>query len=194
MLLKIKKIYNVLTALVVTAVVILALLLVGVRLFGLKPYTVLSGSMEPRYHVGSVIYVEEVDPLKLQVGDALTFNHGGSVVTHQIVEIIGADNPYNMKFVTQGLTNNITDGEIPVSCIIGRPVYSIPKLGYVAEYFSNPTGLIGIVCVIVLLFVISLILDFFTKEKADEKPSSYSDRPNDPEGGTDEDINKNKED
>ena len=35
----------------VAAVVLLAVLLAGVRLVGLTPYTVLSGSMEPTYHV-----------------------------------------------------------------------------------------------------------------------------------------------
>ena len=63
----IKKIYDAIISLLVAAVVILVMLLVGVRLFGIKPFTVLSGSMEPRYHVGSVIYVEEVDDVTFEV-------------------------------------------------------------------------------------------------------------------------------
>lgn len=52
----------------VVIVVVVALLLVGARLFGLQVYAVLSGSMEPTYHVGSVIYVEPVDPSEVKVG------------------------------------------------------------------------------------------------------------------------------
>ena len=58
---KLKKAWNVLTTIVVIIVVCAAVLLVGVRLIGLQPYTVLSGSMEPVYHTGSLIYVKEAD-------------------------------------------------------------------------------------------------------------------------------------
>ena len=47
-----RKLFNALSTLVVIAVVFLAVALVGVRLVGLTPYAVLSGSMEPTYHVG----------------------------------------------------------------------------------------------------------------------------------------------
>ena len=58
-----KKLWNALTTLIVIAIVILAILLAGVRLVGLTPYVVLSGSMEPNYHTGSLIYDKKVDPL-----------------------------------------------------------------------------------------------------------------------------------
>lgn len=57
----VKKIWNTVTSVLVAVVVILALLLVGARVVGLQVFTVLSGSMEPTYHVGSLIYVKKVD-------------------------------------------------------------------------------------------------------------------------------------
>lgn len=63
-----KKIWNVLSNILVALVVILALLLVGARVVGLQVFTVLSGSMEPTYHTGSLIYVKEVDPYTIEVG------------------------------------------------------------------------------------------------------------------------------
>ncbi len=194
----IKKIYDAIISLLVAAVVILVILLVGVRLFGIKPFTVLSGSMEPRYHVGSVIYVEEVDPRELSVGDALTFTVNGTVITHEIINIVDAPNPNDMLFETQGLTNNMSDGSIPVSSIIGRPVFSIPYLGYVAEYVQKPTGLIGVASVIVILLLISFILDILAGGKKDvaasDDQSSISDSHSDPDESEDEDIKNNKED
>ena len=56
----IRKTWNVISSILVALVVLLALLLVGARLFGLQVYTVLSGSMEPTYHTGSLIYVKKV--------------------------------------------------------------------------------------------------------------------------------------
>lgn len=54
----VKKIWNILTTVLVGLVVLLALLLVGARVVGLQVFSVLSGSMEPTYHTGSLIYVK----------------------------------------------------------------------------------------------------------------------------------------
>ena len=53
----IKKIWNWVSGILVALVVLLAVALAGVRIIGLHPFVVLSGSMEPEYHVGSLIYV-----------------------------------------------------------------------------------------------------------------------------------------
>ena len=57
-----QKVWNIISTIIVALVVILALLLVGARVVGLQVFTVLSGSMEPTYHTGSLIYVKKVDP------------------------------------------------------------------------------------------------------------------------------------
>lgn len=67
-----KIISKILSFLAVFTVVILAVLLVGTKLIGLTPYTVLSGSMEPEYHVGSVIYVTKVEPEELKERDCIS--------------------------------------------------------------------------------------------------------------------------
>lgn len=69
----IRKIWDGITTILVVMVVLLAIALVGVRVVGLQVYTVLSGSMEPAYPTGSVIYVKEVDYKTLEVGDPITF-------------------------------------------------------------------------------------------------------------------------
>ena len=68
-----KKIWNVISSILVALVVILALLLVGARIVGLQVFTVLSGSMEPTYHTGSLIYVKKVDPYTIKEGQPITF-------------------------------------------------------------------------------------------------------------------------
>lgn len=68
-----KKILDVVSSILVALVVILALLLVGARVVGLQVFTVLSGSMEPTYHTGSLLYVKKVDPYTIEVGQPITF-------------------------------------------------------------------------------------------------------------------------
>ena len=46
-----KTVWNWVSGILVGLVVLMAVALVGVRIVGLKPFVVLSGSMEPKYHV-----------------------------------------------------------------------------------------------------------------------------------------------
>ncbi len=84
-----RKIWSLIGTLTVILMVLLAILLVGVRLIGLTPYTVLSGSMEPAYHVGSLIYVKEIQPQDITIGTPITFvvNKDLVVATHRVVDI-----------------------------------------------------------------------------------------------------------
>ena len=93
---------------IVTFVVLFAMLLVGVKLFGIQVYTVLSGSMEPTYKVGSLIYVIDIDVSDLKEKDVITFKISENVVaTHRIVEIVDEGN--GKKFRTQGDANDFVD-------------------------------------------------------------------------------------
>ena len=85
----IRKLSDLLGTLLVTVMILLAVLLVGVRLIGLTPYAVLSGSMEPTYHVGSLIYVQDIDPADVTIGTPLTFvvNEDLLLATHRVVDI-----------------------------------------------------------------------------------------------------------
>ena len=69
----IRKIANGLSTVVMVLVVLLALTLVGGRLFGMQTYAVLSGSMEPAYPTGALLYVRKVDPADIQPGQVITF-------------------------------------------------------------------------------------------------------------------------
>ena len=85
----VRRIWSIVRGAVLGLIVLLALALVGVRALGLTPYAVLSGSMEPTYHVGSLIYVKKVDPAEVQVGDPITFvvNDDLLVATHRVVDV-----------------------------------------------------------------------------------------------------------
>ncbi len=157
-----KKIYDITSTILIILVAILTALLVGVRLFGLTPYTVLSGSMEPTYHVGSIIYVTNTNGNDLKVDDPVTYYiEGGTVVTHRIIEIFPDENNVGKRlFRTQGDANNIPDGALlREENIIGKPVFTIPLLGYVSNFVQNPKGAIVAVGGCVILVIISLMSD-----------------------------------
>lgn len=168
-----KKIWNAFTTVLVVLIVILAILLVGVRVVGLKPFVVLSGSMEPDYPTGSLIYVKDVDPFELEPGDVITFMlNETTVATHRMVGVVPDDeDPSVIRFRTKGDANDFEDGTlVHYKNVIGSPVFVIPLLGYVSNYISQPPGLyiagIGLLLVILLMFVPDILR---AADKADKK-------------------------
>ena len=174
---RIKKIYSIATTVLIVLVAAVAFLLAGVRLVGLTPYTVLSGSMEPKYHVGSLIYVEKVEPSEIEVGDPLTYRlANGTVVTHAVIEIIEGDSPANRQFITQGLANDIPDGApVHAANVIGRPMFSIPYLGFVSDYVQRPSGMIVVVCAILAVLLLSFVPDVLSAGKHTETSEDADD-------------------
>lgn len=136
--------------------------LVGVRLVGLRPMCVLSGSMEPTYHTGSLIYVKPCAPEDVQVGDAITFvlNEDLDVVTHRVISI----DAENEHFYTQGDANDAPDGApVYFKNLIGRPVFTIPYLGYVSHWVSNPPGMYLAIAIAIVLVVLAFLPDMLRK-------------------------------
>lgn len=86
---KLKKIGNILSTVVVAAVVLCAVFLMGSRLLGYRVYTVISGSMEPEYSVGDLLYVKEADVNTIRVNDPITFilNEDLVVATHRVIRV-----------------------------------------------------------------------------------------------------------
>lgn len=168
---KVKKICNVISTLLVATIVILALLLVGPRAAGMQVFVVLSGSMEPTYQTGSVIYVKDVDPMTLQEGDPVTFRAAeDTIVTHRIIEVIPDDtNANNQYFRTKGDANEVEDGGL-TSCeyVVGKPVFTVPQLGYLAAYIQEPPGMYIAISVAAAMMLIVLLLDTLTEDKEAE--------------------------
>ena len=173
-----KKVLDVASTTVMILVLVFAFLLVGVRLFGVAPYTVLSGSMEPEYHVGSLIYVKKASVKELTVGVPITYMmENGVVVTHRIIEVLpDEDNPTVVRYRTKGDANDDPDGTlVHIENVIGRPVFTIPLLGYVAYFVQTPPGSYIVLAVIASFLLLAFLPDLLLKlwdDKKDKKGAS----------------------
>ena len=167
------RVWNVFTTLLVAVAVVLAVTLAGVRLVGLQVFTVLSGSMEPVDHVGSLIYVKTVDPADLVVGDDISFMlDEDTVATHRIVGIVPDENdPSVLRFRTKGTANEQEDGSlVHYKNVIGKPVFTIPYLGYIANYIQNPPGTYIAVSIGAVVMFLVFLPDLFGGEDEPKKP------------------------
>lgn len=130
-------------------------LLIGVYVIALLPFVVgytplvvLTGSMEPTYMTGSVIYYKSVSKEELKQGDVITYNADeDTVVTHRIDSI-----DENNNYVTKGDANDSVD---PVSInyenVRGKVVkYNLPYVGYYISFINSNLYVIAIVAVILI--------------------------------------------
>ena len=77
---------NIIGTLILVAVIATSVPLAIPRFLGYETYNVTSGSMEPALPVGSVIYVQYVEPATVQPGEIIAYNVDGTVITHRVVE------------------------------------------------------------------------------------------------------------
>lgn len=134
------------------------------KLFKITPYVVTSGSMEPLYPVGSLIYVKKIEPDKIKENDAITFymENTNIVATHQVYEIDEKED----IFRTQGINNKDENGNIikdpkPVSfsALIGKPILCVKYLGYINRVVTTPPGIYIIISFTILIVLISNIIE-----------------------------------
>lgn len=169
-----RRIYSTVTWVLIGAVVLLALALVGVRIVGLTPYAVISGSMEPAYPVGSLLYIQKTDATALKAGDPVTYRmSSGQIVTHRVIEVV-EDPVMGHCYRTKGDANDTVDGPLlSPSSVIGKPVACIPLLGYVSFYIQNPPGTYVAMMLVAGLMGLSLLTDllFPKEEKKEDSPT-----------------------
>lgn len=166
----VKKIWDTVTTVLVALVMIFAVFLMGSRLVGLQVFNVISGSMEPTYSVGDLLYVKTVDPDSVRVGDPITFvlNEDLAVATHRVVAV----DSVNRQFTTKGDANESEDARpVHFNNLVGVPVFAIPLLGYVSAYIQSPPGMYVAIAFGVLLLAAVFLPDLLMKksEKAEKQ-------------------------
>lgn len=166
---------------IVIVMVLVAALLAGARLVGLQVYTVISGSMEPNYHLGSIIYVQKIEPTELKERDVITFMLSeNTVATHRIIEIVPDENdPTVLRFRTKGDANQIEDSNlVHHKNVLGKVVGTIPYLGYVSDFVQHPPGTyitLGAAAIMILAVFLPDILMPEKKKETEEPEAGTSD-------------------
>lgn len=150
---KVARLLNRIGTIVMICLILVCIPFTVPKLFGLQMYEVKSESMASTYPVGSVVYVKTAEAADVAVGDAITYTLGTDtdlVMTHRVVDISEED----QSFITKGDENLVEDAEpVSFSRLIGKPVYCIKGIAFIANFINSETGarVIGGVFVAVLL-------------------------------------------
>jgi signal peptidase len=100
-------------------------------MLGFRPSIISSGSMTPTLQVGDVIITVEASPNDIKIGDIIQYSGENEIIAHRVVDI--QQEGGIQYFITKGDDNNAPDPEpVSPSQVIGKTVFTIPKLGWVS--------------------------------------------------------------
>ena len=110
----------------------MALLVCRFGLYDLRPYVVLSGSMEPNYPTGSVI-LTNTTPDEIGTQDVITYRTGEELITHKVIRM------NDEGYVTKGDNNQMEDpGTVSPDQVVGKVISCIPYVGYLVLFLHRP--------------------------------------------------------
>ncbi|MCR4435352.1 MAG: signal peptidase I [Clostridiales bacterium] len=132
------------------------------KVFGCRLMAVLSGSMEPTLHTGSVIAVRPVsDPKALKEGEIVTYkalDNPDMMITHRIKKVVGSGD--HVEYITQGDSNGSEDpNPVPAANIVG--IYAniaIPLMGYALSVVRTKTGIMLLLIIPGSILILSRII------------------------------------
>lgn len=178
-----KKVFNIISKIVkillgIFAVGFLAVVLLQrfsdnkVSFFNYRMFTVVSGSMYPKYQIGDVLIAKDIEPDEYEVGDAVSYlgdsgDVNGKVITHEIVQIeIDMDGEYLYR--TKGLTNIIEDPIVAEDQLYGKIVHKVVTLSLIYKIIGTNIGFF--ICIVLpLMFIIISEIIMALIEKEDKK-------------------------
>lgn len=124
--------------------------------FNYRMFTVITGSMEPKYKIGDVLLSKEVKPEEIKVGDAITYEGvsgavAKKVITHEVISI-NTNTQGKYLFKAKGLNNLIEDPTIYEEQVLGIVTYKVKTLSFVYKIISTQIGFY--LCIIIPLVVV----------------------------------------
>lgn len=128
-----------------------------ISIFSYRMFTVISGSMKPKYIIGDVLISKEIKPSEVEVGDTVSYlgtkgDFYGKVITHEVVGIeVDANGKYS--FHTKGLANLVEDPVITEDQLYGKVIYKSVILSTIYRIVATSIGFY-IFIILPLLYVI----------------------------------------
>lgn len=105
---------------------------------GIQPTVIYSGSMQPTYNVGDIVFVSNVEISQIHIGDPIQYVAEDNIlIIHRVIERYQDENN-QLFFITQGDANDNPDPH-PVlhQNVQGKVTFKIPLLGWVQIYTKS---------------------------------------------------------
>ena len=178
---KFKKIFKIIKGIINTIIVIVVMsfvLIVCLQRFSgnkisfldYRMFTVVTGSMEPKYKIGDVLIAKEKDPSEIKIGDAISYlatkgEIKNNVVTHEVVNITKDENGKYL-FHSKGLSNLIEDPVVHEEQLYGVVVHKAKLLSFIRKIISTDIGMLLFIIIPILYIIVSeMVATLIEKEE-----------------------------
>ena len=130
-----------------------------ISFFDYRIFTVVTGSMEPRYKIGDILIAKEKSPSEIKVGDAISYlaNRGevkNNVVTHEVVNITQNENGEYL-FHSKGLVNLVEDPVVHEEQLYGVVVYRTKLLSFIRRIINTDMGMLCLIIIPIIYIIVS---------------------------------------
>ncbi len=134
--------------------------------YGIRIFSVISGSMVPKYDIGEVVICKDVNPAEIEIGDVIVYrgNVGeltNRLVMHEVVSIDIDEIGYRI-FHVKGLQNTAGDPDVMESQVLGEVVFKSVILTFL---YALATSVYSSFIIIVIL-----VINVFVSFKPSKKP------------------------
>ncbi len=137
------------------------------KVLGYDTFYIQTGSMSPSIPKGSLVFAKEVEFSQVKPGDVMTFHSddGTEFFTHRVI----ATDKNNQMYTTKGDANKEEDPS-PTNHYFaeGRVDFSIPFVGYIAEFLDSTIGKIIIFAVYIAWIAVEIEI-YIMKRKASQE-------------------------
>lgn len=184
---KFKKIFKIIKGIVNTIIIFVVLSFVlivclqrfsnnKISFFNYRIFTVVTGSMEPKYKIGDILIAKERAPSEIKVGDAISYlaEKGvikNNVVTHQVVNITRNENGEYL-FHSKGLVNLVEDPIVHEKQLYGVVVYKTKLLSFIRKMISTDIGMLLLVIIPILYIIISEMIALLIEKEEKRREKS----------------------
>lgn len=129
----------------VTAIFCVIIIFFSFGYLGVSPTVIYSGSMRPALDVGDIVLIDKVDIEEIQENDIIQYVSYDNVtlVIHRLVKVYEEEG--KTYFITKGDANDDPDSKpITENRILGKSIFTIPKLGWIQIFIKSIFKNIGI--------------------------------------------------
>lgn len=140
-----------------------------ITFFNYRMFTVISGSMEPKYVIGDVLIAKKVNASKIKIGDAITYEgtkggFRGKVITHEVIEVEKDENGKYL-FRAKGLANLVEDPVVSESQLYGKVIYKSVILSTIYRIVATNIGFYIFIIIPMVFIIGSEILSTLLKKE-----------------------------
>lgn len=144
-----------------------------ISFFNYRMFTVISGSMRPKYDIGDVLIAKEVKSSTIKIGDSISYlgtkgDFLNKVITH---EVIGIERDDNDKYIfrAKGLANLVEDPKVMESQLYGKVIYKSVILSTIYRIVATNIGFYLFIIIPMMYIIGSEIIHAMLEKEAKKR-------------------------